>query len=237
MKKKETERSGHEDRWSPNATRPSLLMLRTHRHTPGEQKSPSPVPAPRQMAHLFGPSAQRDAQLALPTDRRPSSAQVPWQAGGQAGASPRPRSNSHFPLVSLCCHPKEKKAPVNPTDQELSRSKTVTCNPPVSTGGAPRFCRSKRARGLQDGGSRRFYLQWSDWRSRSSQDSGTYARGEMIHRSLRRCVTSLPRLGKQQFSVTAGEVQGLVCRCSLVLSGSSGSSSGNSMTSRLTSFQ
>lgn len=108
-------RSGHGDRWSPNATRPSLLMLRTHKtrmqtHT-GEQKSPSLVPARHQMAHLFGPAAQRDAQLAVPTDRRPSSPQVPWQAGGQAGASPRRRSNSHSSLVSLLRRPKKKKAP------------------------------------------------------------------------------------------------------------------------------
>lgn len=108
-------RSGHEDRWSPNATRPSLLMLRTHKtrmqtHT-GEQKSPSLVPARHQMAHLFGPAAQRDSQLAVPTDRRPSSPQVPWQAGGQAGASPRRRSNSHSSLVSLLRRPKKKKAP------------------------------------------------------------------------------------------------------------------------------
>lgn len=104
----------------------SVDVAHTQTHT-GEPKSPSLVPARHQMAHLLGPSAQREAQLAVPTDHWPTSTQVPWQAGGQAGASPRQRSNPHFPLESQCHHPKKTKAPVNPTDQELSRSKTLTC--------------------------------------------------------------------------------------------------------------
>lgn len=155
----------------------SVDVAHTQTHT-GKQKSPSLVPARHQMAHLFGPSAQQDAQLAVPTDRWPSSTQVPWQAGGQAAASPRRRSNSHISLVSLCYHPKKKRPPVNPTDQELSQSKTVPCVVGNSPTSYPRpsplaRCLSLVAvrgpgRGLQDGGCRLFYLQWGNWRNKSS---------------------------------------------------------------------
>lgn len=182
-------------------------QTRMQTHT-GEQKSPSLVPARHQMAHLFGPAAQRDARLAVPTDRRPSSPQVPWQAGGQAGASPRRRSNSHS---SRCSAVQKRKSPptVNPTDQELSRPLRRFKDgdalrrriPAVSAGEAPLFCRSKRARGLSKTGvgADGFIYNGSTGGARAAKtlQTGTYTRGEMIHRSLRGCVTSRPRLRKQ----------------------------------------
>lgn len=95
------------DRWSPNATQPGLSMLCTHRHTPGNRRAPHWCQRVTRWPICLDPSAQRDAQLAVPTDRWPSPAQVPWQAGGQAGASPRRGSNSRFSLVSLCYYPEK----------------------------------------------------------------------------------------------------------------------------------
>lgn len=72
-----------QDRWSPNTTWSSLSMLHKHMHAmrTREQKKPCPVPASHQMAHLFRPSAQRDAGLVVPTDRQPKSPHTSWQAG------------------------------------------------------------------------------------------------------------------------------------------------------------
>lgn len=73
-----------QDRWSSNTTSPRLLMLHAHTHShtlTGKQYSPCLMPASHQMAHLFSPSAQRDARLVVPTDRRPNSPHNSWQAG------------------------------------------------------------------------------------------------------------------------------------------------------------
>lgn len=94
-------------------------------------------------------------------------------AGGWTGrriSSPKIKLTLSSRLAVL--PPKREKGP---RQSNRSRAEPIkdgdVQSPPVSTGGAPLFCRSERARGLQDGESRLFYLQWSDWRSRSSQDS------------------------------------------------------------------
>lgn len=76
------------------------------------------------MAHLFGPSAQRDAQRAVPTDRRPSSPQVPWQAGRRISLLAADQTHTLLSSrLAAPAHKKEKDSMSIQLDQELRRFK------------------------------------------------------------------------------------------------------------------
>lgn len=88
------------------------------------QNSPCLVPASHQMAHLFHPSAQRDAGLVVPTDRRPNSPHAPWQAGAVTASPVEDQMliATRSCLVALLPHflQKKKSLSVSPLDQETN---------------------------------------------------------------------------------------------------------------------
>lgn len=70
-----------QDRWSPNTTWRSLLVLHTHTNTRGNRTAPVLCQRVTRWPICFAPLPSGKPGLAVPTDRQPNSLHASWQAG------------------------------------------------------------------------------------------------------------------------------------------------------------